>query len=144
MNGNENTGKYISYLARRILKYTTVIFSKYDLSSIEYTYIMILYTKGSMTQQKLSKTAMVDKAQTTRAINSLLNKGYITKGKSDLDKRSYSIGLSRKGMEIAPTIENEIELFEAKLNKGIDQDIQRVVKRSLIQMIRNLQEVDYE
>lgn len=140
MKKTESTGKYISYLARLLQSYSTNQFNKYDLSSIEYAYIMILKDNETMSQKQLSKEAFVDKAQTTRAINSLLNKGLVIKDQCKEDRRLYHISLSQKGLELAPEIRCEIENFEMKLNKGLTKEEQRQMKSLLIRMIRNMKE----
>lgn len=140
MKRTERTGKYISYLSRRILKYTSENFKDHGLASIEYAYVMILRDGVTKTQEELTKEVMVDKSQTTRAIKSLLDKGLVTKEKDELDKRAFHISLTKKGEEMVPIIEEEINDFETTLNKGISIEEQRIVIKSLIKMIRNLKE----
>ena len=135
-----NTGLYISYLSRMFLKYVTTHFKKFGLSPIEYQYIMILSEATYMTQEQLAKHAMVDKAQTTRAVKSLHEKGYINKEQCKNDKRAFHISLSEKGKEIAPLLYEEILQFETTLNQGIDFESQREMKKNLIQMIRNMRD----
>lgn len=142
MNKIEETGKYIAYLSRLISKHTTMKFQKYGLSSIEYMYLMILHDHHELSQNDLSRIAMVDKAQTTRAIQTLLEKGYILKSVHQKDKRKFLISLSKQGVLVAPVIKHEIEMFEEVLNHGITLEEQRLMKKVLIKMIRNLKEVE--
>lgn len=133
-------GKYISLLSRLILKETTQSISKLNLSTIEYSYIMILFDKEISSQEELTKAAMVDKAQTTRAIQRLLERGLIHKQKDSTDKRVYNISLTQKGLQLVPKIREEIVSFETKLNQGLTYQEQKQMKKYLIQMIRNMRE----
>ena len=138
MNEVVETGKYISLLSRLILKYNSNELTKIGLSPIEYSYIMILSDEKVKTQEELTKAAMVDKAQTTRAVKSLLEKGFINKVQCPDDKRAYHISITNKGLEIVPKVKKEIIAFETMLNQGLTKQEQRNMKKYLIQMIRNL------
>jgi DNA-binding MarR family transcriptional regulator len=99
---------------------------------------MILDEFGSRTQEELTQMVQVDKAQTTRAIKSLMEKGLVQKIQSSIDRRAYDVSLTIEGKALAPSVKNEINIFEQSLNKGLTLKEQREMKRMLLKMIRNM------
>ena len=138
MDTTVDNGRYISLLSRLILKHTTEQINKIGLSVIEYSYLMILKEKQELSQDELTKHAMVDKAQTTRAVSSLFKKGLVHKSKDLKDNRVYKISLTSKGKDLVPKVKDEIYKFETILNDGLSMDDQRLMKKMLIKMIRNM------
>lgn len=136
----EQTGKYISVLYRLITKHMQIVLKQYGLNNIDYTYLMILLENDSQTLEQLTSRAMVDKSQTTRAIQNLLLKGLIVKRCNPTDKRSFLIDLTNEGKKIAPKVKDEIINMELQINRGFDRTKQRELKRDLIHMIKNIKE----
>lgn len=134
----EQTGKYISVLYRLIVSHMAKALKKYNIRITDYIYLMILSDGVSRTQEELTRVALVDKAQTTRAIQSLLSMELIKKTCNPNDKRSFMISLSSKGNELAPKVFEDIMIMEQKLNKGFNKEKQRQMKRDMIHMIKNM------
>lgn len=136
----EQTGKYISVLYRLITKHMQVVLKQFGLNNIDYTYLMILLDRDSQTLEELTTLALVDKSQTTRAVQSLLSKGLVVKQCNPNDKRSFLVSLTDEGKKVAPMVKEEIINMEMKLNDGFDRTKQRELKRDLIHMIKNIKE----
>lgn len=134
----QQTGKYIGVLYRLISRHMACVLSKYELNNIDYMYLMVLMDGSKKTQEELTRIALVDKAQTTRAVKHLLSKGLIERISNPKDKRSNLISLTEAGLELAPKVYKEIEDMETQLNEGFDKKKQRELTRDLIKMVKNM------
>ena len=72
---------------------------------------MEMLTQGPTTLKALSQELYVDKANTTRAINSLREIGFVDDDRESDSSRKYNVFLTPKGMEIA--LELKTMLHEA-------------------------------
>lgn len=101
----KSIGKWISILYRQAQIYLNRELKPYNLNSSEYIYLINLGNGNEKVNQKqLSDMIIIDDALTTRVMKSLESKGFIIREKSLIDKRSYNIKLSEKGVSIQPII----------------------------------------
>lgn len=76
----------------------------YRLNASMYYYILRLHEQPKMTQDKLISLTYLNPSNVTRAINQLVNLGYVRKRQSKNDKRVYELSLTKKGERIYPEI----------------------------------------
>lgn len=87
----------------------TELLKPYGLSSIHAMYLVaLLHCKEGMTLREISDSLFVDKANTSRAIATLEELGYIEKPLSSLSKLKYKISLTEKGSQMASIVEKDI------------------------------------
>ena len=72
-----------------------------------------------LTLSEITDLLGVDKAYTTRIVNSLLQKGLVDKTDSI---RKYSVLLTEQGREILKLIANDVKKNREKLLNGIDEE----------------------
>ena len=66
--------------------------------------MLILLGKETCTQKELTEFLFLTKSGVTKAITKLEKDGYISKEKSPSDSRQYVLRLTKKGMEMIPTL----------------------------------------
>jgi len=76
----------------------------YRLNASMYYYILRLHEQPRMTQDKLISLTYLNPSNVTRAINQLVNLGYVRKRQSKSDKRVYELSLTKRGERIYPDI----------------------------------------
>jgi DNA-binding MarR family transcriptional regulator len=76
----------------------------FGLSSGLFYFILELLENNGLTMQELSRAVLVDNGHTTRAVNRLIELGYVTKKVDANDARSYRVFLTDKGEEISGVI----------------------------------------
>ena len=85
-------------------------------------YILELSHHDGISLQELSKAVFVDKANTTRAVNKLLNLGYATRTANEEDQRAYKIFLTDSGKEIARLIQSIFLKWRDLISEGLTEE----------------------
>lgn len=96
----EALGKYISILYRQGNAFLTKKYSKYNIGSGQYMFLIQLYANDGLSQEELASRLNIDKGTTARAIKKLQDEGYIVRETDEDDKRAYKIFLTEKAKEI--------------------------------------------
>ncbi len=134
-----NIGRLLSILHRQSQIYLSTALKKYDLSSGEYPFLLFLYKKDGVTQDELSSYLYIDKAATTRAIQSLEAKNYVIKCKDDIDKRCNHIYLTEKAIKLNEQIKNEIRNWNEFLTENLDADTVQNLYSTLEEMVTKVE-----
>ncbi|MCH8317424.1 MAG: MarR family transcriptional regulator [Bacteroidetes bacterium] len=87
------------------------------------TYFMILTIvdrgEGEFTQQDIANECQFDKTNMVRIIDSLSDKGYLTRVPKKNDRRAYSIVLTAKAKKVLPEIYAAIKDLNKQALKGL-------------------------
>ncbi len=113
-----------------------------DLSKMQFVILKTIAENEGISQNELAIFAKRDKSSLTRMINTLINKGYISKCSSKEDKRKNQIHITDQGMKIlkeaiphfrkmASCIEQNLSNEEIELAKNILKKIQINVTGSI-------------
>jgi DNA-binding MarR family transcriptional regulator len=128
----KSIGKWISILYRQSQIYLNRELKPYNLNSSEYIYLINIGVENEKVNQKqLSDMIIIDDALTTRVMKSLETKGYILRERSEIDKRSYNITLSEKGVSIQPIILKTLQNWTDIIAVGMEEE----EKDSIIQQL---------
>lgn len=76
----------------------------YRLNASMYYYILRLHEHPRLTQDKLISLTYLNPSNVTRAINQLVNLGYVRKRQSKSDRRVYELSLTKRGERLYPEI----------------------------------------
>ncbi|MDO5810453.1 MAG: MarR family transcriptional regulator [Methanobrevibacter sp.] len=96
-------------------KYLNDELAKYDLSLIQALCILMIYESGNLNQKDLSDGLYLTKGAITKAIKKLENDGWVSREKSDRDKRHYVLRLTPKAEKFIPTFYEINEGWESKM-----------------------------
>jgi len=113
----------------------------YHIGSGQFYILMPLYKNDGINQESLSQSISINKAAVTRAIQKLINEGYVFKQRSGEDKRSYRIFLTEKGRQIEPQIKQIALKWEDILLSEFDSDHRNLIVNSLGDMIENVSRI---
>jgi DNA-binding MarR family transcriptional regulator len=134
----KSIGKWISILYRQAQIYLNRELKPHGLSSSEYIYLVNLGAEDDGINQKcLSDMIIIDDALTTRVMKNLEIKGYIIREKSQLDKRSYNIRLTKKGIEIQPIILKVLKNWTDIIGEGMNEAERDSIIQKLTVMSHN-------
>lgn len=97
------------------------IYQRYGISHIHFKYILTLDT-GEHTLKQLSECLYFDKANTTRAIKFLEDKGYVYDDRESKTSRKYNIYLTEEGKEIAKYLREDLNKTFNILFDGISNE----------------------
>lgn len=105
-SASRSPGRIISLLYRKGQIYKNIHLKDLNITSSEQPFIIPIYLNQGVSQEHLSTYLNIDKASTTRAIQSLINKGLVEKVRCQEDKRQNKIYLTDKCIDmIDPLIE---------------------------------------
>ena len=71
-----------------------------DIKPNQALFLWPIAEKPDLTQEELTREAMVDKATTARSIKQLMLRGYVTRRKDRFDKRIYRLTLTPRGIDL--------------------------------------------
>lgn len=105
----KSIGKYISIISRQSQAYISYEMKKFGITGSEYLFLIHTPNEGVITQQEICDDFKLDPAFATRGVKSLVEKGYLSREKSQVDKRSYDIALTDKGRTLKPLIQERLD-----------------------------------
>ena len=133
-----NPGRLISILYRKAQVYWTQSLKEYQITSAEYPILLRLYAREGVTQEEIVAELEMDKSAIARALQSLIDKGFVEKQKDEQDRRCNRIYLTEKGHEVRQVIEEAKQKWNEILMKNMTEEEQREMIRLLGQSVKNL------
>lgn len=137
----EFVGKEISYLYRYEQIFIGKKIEAYGIGSGQFPFLMRLYSEDGINQESLSDYLKIDKGTTARAIQKLVDEGYVSRQKDEKDRRSYRVFLTEKGKNLESDMRMVASEWEDILFFGFDADQRKEIKKSLELMFENVSQI---
>ena len=131
----------INILARKTQMYLGNILAKYELTAAEQPFFLAVLRREGMTQEELTAAVCVDKAATTRAVQSLEKKGYLKRVQDTQDRRKNLLYPTQAAKELSALVRGELYDFDRRLTAGIEERELETVYNALLRMEQNLTEL---
>jgi len=138
METRESIGKWISNLYRQIQIYITKEFKQYHIGSGQFHVFMTLLRNDGIHQETISRSLNLDKANVTRAVNKLIEVGYVTKKVDPDDKRAFILYVTPKGRKIEPEIRKILENITSRLLSDFTKSEKKIALNLLKRMHQNM------
>lgn len=138
MYKKEFIGKPISYLYRYEQIFIGKKIEPYGIGSGQFPFLMRLYHEDGINQESLSDYLKIDKGTTARAIQKLVDEGYVLRQRDEKDRRSYRIFLSEKAKKLEPDMKKIASEWEDILFSGFDDNQRKEITNSLEIMFENV------
>ncbi|MPM72500.1 HTH-type transcriptional regulator SarZ [bioreactor metagenome] len=138
MCGKEFIGKSISYLYRYEQIFIGKKIEPYGIGSGQFPFLMRLYREDGINQESLSDYLKIDKGTTARAIQKLVDEGYVFRQRDEKDRRSYRVFLTEKGKKMEPYMKKIALEWEEILFSGFDDSQRKEITNSLGIMFENV------
>ena len=106
----------------------------YRLNASMYYYILRIHEQPKLTQDRLISLTYLNPSNVTRAVNQLVNFGYVRKRQSKTDKRVSELSLTKKGEALYP----EIVKLRQEVADGLLTDIPAEQHDALVGQIRQV------
>ena len=106
----------------------------YRLNASMYYYILRIHEQSKLTQDRLISLTYLNPSNVTRAVNQLVNLGYVRKRQSKTDKRVSELSLTKKGEALYP----EIVKLRQEVADGLLTDIPAEQHDALVGQIRQV------
>lgn len=131
-------GRLISILYRKGNIYKNMILEDFNITASEQPFLSSLFNEDGVSQEYLSSKLLLDKASTTRSLQSLIDKGYIKKKRDDNDKRINRIFLTEKSKSIEKEIKARLENWNDILTSDLNESEKELAYLILNKMVNNL------
>ena len=111
--------KMLNNISRSQAIYRHEKISADDLHSSHYAFVLAICRKEGRSQEELAKELCLNKSTVARALNSLEEKGYITRTPLPQDKRQFSVYPTQKMIDVLPEVKKASEEWMLLLSYGI-------------------------
>lgn len=123
----------VGTLARSIQSISDIKFKKVNLQRGQFIFLTRVYENPGINQIDLSNLLKVDKATTTKAMQKLLDEGYITKIRDEKDKRMWRLYPTDQGRSVYSIILEEenrnISVCFGNFTEAEQQLVYKLVKK---------------
>ena len=118
-NSCQSVGKYISIIHRTGSSFLSKEFSKFNIGSGQYMYLIHLYKNDGLSQEELTEILNIDKGTTAKSIKKLETEGFVMRVKDKNDKRINRVYLTPKALEIKDEFLSSINAWENTLTSNL-------------------------
>jgi len=137
-NQESRFGLYISIINRAAQGYFYHKLKSFDIGPGQQAYLLTLFPGETIVQDELSQRLKVDKANVTRALKGLEKSGYISRVRSQKDKRAWEITLTQQGLKVREEIESISREWIQLLKKPLSEDDWNHLEKSLQDIAESL------
>lgn len=136
---NSNALRLIGTVSRAINSKADKKYKQLNLQKGQYMFLTRICEHPEINLSDLSKLVKVDKATTTKAVNKLLELGYVTKERKSDDRREFNLLPTNAGLKIYTTIISEEMIQLNTVFEGFDNEEIEVVTELLSRMSENVE-----
>lgn len=137
MRNSPSVSRYLSCLYRHTQMYFDRMLQPYGISYGSLAILMVLFHHDGIHQEEISQKLSIDKGTTARAIQKLVELGYINRVVDQSDRRAYQIFLTAKGAALKPELKRLSGEWAARLTSGFTEAEIEQSFRLLEKMSRN-------
>ncbi|MFC3746060.1 MarR family winged helix-turn-helix transcriptional regulator [Paenibacillus sp. GCM10012306] len=101
---DHSIGFRLAIASRRFTQMFLMRIKDYDLTPEQWSVLYRIRDRDGMIQKEIADRAGKDKPTTTRILDLLEEKGYITKRSGESDRRSYHVYITESGRRVAEAI----------------------------------------
>ena len=131
----------IASISRSIRKIKTEEMAKWNLKSHHVSCIYYLYEKKRLTAKELCDICEEDKANISRSIEDLEERGYLRYESHNEKRYKTHFALTEKGNVIGENIHSRIEAIISQASNALSEDNRKIMYESLALINNNLQKV---
>ena len=116
----ESPGRWIATLFRRSRIHLDRVFEPLGLGKGLYLYLALLSRNEGLTQHRLAVELALDEGTVARAVQKLMDSGWLRRERDERDGRAYRLFLAPRAMEAMPDILRELEAWDRLITKGFN------------------------
>ena len=131
----------ISSINRSIRRIKTEEMAEFELKSHHVSCLYYLYKAGSLTAKELCDICEEDKANISRSIKDLENKGYLFCSTNRAKRYQSPLSLTEQGKVLAANIETKVNNVLALASQGMSEEERQIMYRCLSVIDKNLQSI---
>jgi DNA-binding MarR family transcriptional regulator len=134
---DHSAGRWIAALYRSRKGYVNRRLEPFGIGSGQFIFLMALYWKGGLSQERISDYLKIDKTTTAKVLKKLEIGGFVVRETDRTDRRTYKIYLTQKAQDLMPVILETVRQWEDSVKAGIPEDKIRTLESVLYKMALN-------
>jgi DNA-binding MarR family transcriptional regulator len=133
----KETITYLSDLFEKVLEEVLDLSDFSDLTQQQFHYMQVIIKMKNPTLTELSRELNLTKPTVTVLVDKLAEKGYVTRIKSDEDRRVMYLHIDRKGIRFNNMLENAHEIMAEKIISGLSRREAAILNELLSKIVNN-------
>ena len=114
--------KMLNNISRSQAIYRHCKISAEDLQSCHYSFVLAICRMPGSSQEELAQELCLNKSTVARSLNSLEEKGYITRTPLPNDKRQFSVHPTEKMLSVLPEVKEASDEWMSLLSSDISEE----------------------
>ncbi|NMM62461.1 MarR family transcriptional regulator [Clostridium sp. P21] len=135
---DENFGNFTTLVNRKIIHYLNSQLIEFDITADQWQVLLKLSRQDKISQKILSKMVNKDQPTLTRMLDILERKALIERHTSKEDRRSFSIHITKKGLDLTQKLIPYIENIFKKILNGVSEKNLSIYLDVLVQIDENI------
>ncbi len=114
--------KYITTVSRCSTLYRDKQLEPYGLTGYQAPYLPIVCAEPGITQDAIAQKLNVNRSTVTRQLTLLEEAGYVTRRRSDTDRRALEVYPTERAQEVLPTVKETHRAWKEALTEGFTEE----------------------
>ncbi|MFD0674546.1 MarR family winged helix-turn-helix transcriptional regulator [Cohnella sp. GCM10027633] len=131
MRIQDSIGYIIANADRKLSSNLAQLFQPYGVTSEQWAVLYALHANDGVNQKELARLTDKDPANVTRILDQLERKGLVARMANPNDRRSYTMRITRKGMDVARQLLPIEQRFVAEIVSGISEEELEVFRTAM-------------
>lgn len=135
---------HLGYTIKRLYlvmgQYFNDVLRPYGVAHSQWYVLFYLHQAGRTTQRSLQDQLQVESATLTATLQSLEQKGWVSRHASSADRRVKELELSTAGKQLWASLPDPIAAIQQRMLQGIDEAEVRAAQKVLQKAIRNFEQ----
>ena len=131
---DRSIGFLISYMTRQAYRYFEIEFGKHNLNRGSIFILKRLYKSDGIKQNELSDSLYFDKANITRILHKLIERGFVRKVPDKNDNRANRIFLTKKAREFENDFDSIFHGWGEIISRRFSKDEEEHIWKNLYKM----------
>ena len=136
---NSKALRFIGTVSRAINSKSDKKYKQLNLQKGQYMFLTRICEHPEINLSDLSRLIKVDKATTTKAVNKLLELGYITKKRNSYDRREFNLSPTNSGLKVYAMIISEEMVQLNTVFENFNNEEIKIVTELLSRMSENIE-----
>lgn len=135
---DQSIGLLTNQTSRRIVRHVNSKLEAYDITLEQWIVLLTLSEQEGISQKHLAEKVDKDQPTVARILDILERKELAERRASKEDRRSFSVHITNKGINLKEKVVHFLEDIFLKMLKGISQDKIDIYKEVLMEISKNI------
>jgi DNA-binding MarR family transcriptional regulator len=139
---DQNVGNFTNLVNKKLIYYLNSQLVTFDITADQWQVLLRLSKQNKVSQKTLSQLVNKDQPTLTRMLDILERKSLVERHISKEDRRSFSIHITEKGLNLTEKLIPYIEDIFGKILNGVSEKNLNIYLDVLVQIDKNITNLD--